>query len=159
VLNHPDWNVRRTYARYERYRLLNTSRPTIARRTRQQRVRADSHFGAGMLARTGARYVAAICQTGLLLALATGFGFGFGAVVERLTSTDAAAGASVLVWTDRTRARWMELAERTDSIGDIALALQPEIPPWMVNNSSQLPLRSSAVSDGAAPNELRLFGR
>jgi hypothetical protein len=84
-------------------------------------------------ARSSQHHVGAICQTGLLLALSTGLGFGFGAVIDRLTSQDPAAGASVLVWTDRSRDGWLELSGRTESIGEVALAAQREIGPAVAN--------------------------
>ena len=81
------------------------------------------------LARSSQHYVVAICEAAVLLALATGLGFGFGAVIERLTSPDPAAGASVLVRADRSRDVWLPLSGRIEYTGDTTLGTQYEIGP------------------------------
>jgi len=93
------------------------------------------------------RYVGAVCEAALMLALATGLGFGVGAVIERLTSAYSAAGASVLVEADRSLPR----AGRIEYIGDTALGSQHEIGPENTNDSNNRRLQPRDVSVGAAP--------
>jgi len=110
-------------------------------------------------AKSTRHYLAVVCEAALMLALATGFGFGFGAAVERLTTPEPAAGASAVVATDSQPDR--ALPHPDDFVYDGATALrgQGEIGPAITNNSTRRTFQSADMSDGPAPNELRLFGK
>ena len=96
------------------------------------------------------RYVGAICQTAVLLVLATGLGCGFGSVIERLASLDQGVGASVLIATNRSHDQSQPFAGRIESIADLPLGTQHEIGPRIANNSGYHPVQPPDVSDGAS---------
>jgi hypothetical protein len=114
----------------------------------------------GMLGRPWRRYLTAACGAALIFGVASGFALGFGAVVERLTTSDATARASV-------GAREVRLIQSAPHVVDdpnhAPGALRNRTPAYVFDGWYAEPLEATpgfrapehALRNESAPNELR----
>jgi len=111
----------------------------------------------GALARSRQPSLAVLFEAALMIALAAGLGFSFGAVIERITTSDPTASTSVVVATDQSM-RPLPRPGDFGLAGSVGLGTQVEIGPSITDSRRRRDIHSQNLTDGVAPNEVRLFG-